>query len=488
LEFNNISTKDDVKIYECWQYKGYYLFPAIQELIFWEFFVGIVQYKEIRKKLEGRNFEIRNPDYFINGRLKRINDFLYGKHRLWKKIIYNFFSFILRRFISFSSCVLVNDDGVNGFRYKIFKERLGSLTQFSRVERLTQRRVKDLFSEKNTLIFGSYHILKKKAPPNFDYESLDTIKDYIKEDEFHRLIQAINDKYYDIVKEVKIFEKDQRIDNINFLLTYDQIENILPLVIALKLKNKKVFSFQHGPITKYHAGWNTNSIPISFCNLISDTLFVWGDYWERKLIEISSKYNVKNIVTGAHLNKKIDYKKFNEIKKTKKQNLGKLSILVPYEFLADNLEVSEYIEIFIDLGWSVDIKIRPIGAEGDISVDMKSYTKKVRDNVNYAYEIDESRLVEYDAVVCTQSVFAVEMMRFKVPIWYIRTSVSFLEDLIKDGLAHEITLDTVKSFQKDIHNVVPYLEAKYKISEFRDVFSDKSLTSVLQSILLSNRS
>ena len=150
--------------------------------------------------------------------------------------------------------------------------------------------------------------------------------------------------------------------------------------------------------------------------------------------------------------------------------------------------MSEYIEIFIDLGWSVDIKIRPIGAEGDISVDMKSYTKKVRDNVNYAYEIDESRLVEYDAVVCTQSVFAVEMMRFKVPIWYIRTSVSFLEDLIKDGLAHEITLDTVKSFQKDIHNVVPYLEAKYKISEFRDVFSDKSLTSVLQSILLSNRS
>ena len=46
--FNNCVDQNGSQIYKYWKHKGFYILPALQELLFWDFFVGIVVFRGIK--------------------------------------------------------------------------------------------------------------------------------------------------------------------------------------------------------------------------------------------------------------------------------------------------------------------------------------------------------------------------------------------------------------------------------------------------------
>ena len=80
---------------------------------------------------------------------------------------------------------------------------------------------------------------------------------------------------------------------------------------------------------------------------------------EEFLIKHSNKYNQNEIQVGPHLNKKISYEWPEEKSQNKSKDLKSLNILIPYEFLANNIEISKYLRVFQALGWKTVVKLRP---------------------------------------------------------------------------------------------------------------------------------
>jgi hypothetical protein len=484
--FNNIQTIDGRKIYQLWEYNGYWYYAAFQEWLYWDFFVGLVQHKSLNSFLQTNKFDFLKPPYYVNGRLSRMYNVLHRRHSIFRKILLNWFCFFKRLFRkSLKDKVLLHDDGHAGFRYRNLKTVLQKLCiPYLRVEYPAFNNL--MAKESNQALYwsGGKKLTYQSVRDLFDYNQIGELKEYINESDFFSLIDAINVKCQDSIYETEFVSADIKINSPKMFITYDQVERVIPLVIACNINGIKVISYQHGPITKFHAGWIAYGIPEKFCNAVPDQLVMWGEYWRDQLCSMSNKYNINNTRIGAHLNKKISYEAFEEYSNARKHfdvDLTNIKILVPFEFLADNIEISRYLEVFIDYGWTVCVKLRP---SEDINTDSDRYafSKKVREEANFVTELCDTELASFSAVICTQSIFAVEMMRFSVPIWYLDTSIPFLNNIVKAGIAHFITINLLSKFaHKEI--LRPFLVPIYNMSNYSSVFSDVSLDTFLSTEL-----
>ena len=478
-KFNNIKTKDGKYIYELWEHNGYYLFPAFQEWLYWDYFVHIVKHKEARKYLNNSNYEFKTHSYYTISGLKRIYNLLNYNTRnlIVKKMIFNLFSALSRYFSNVEKIVL-RDDGNNGFRYKKLKEIIGKTVKYSSVKHISKD---NLFGDSASLYIGYKKLVYQKNKFDFDEESLTALQDHISIDEFYQLINSIDCRIQDILEETKVLEKYLSNTKVEKVISYDQIEGNLALILASKRLNIKTYGYQHGVIMKHHAGWLGFGIPKEFCNLIPDKLIVWGNYWKDKLIKYSNKYNENNIIVGTNpkeeFNKKCDFKVTNNVQKT---------ILIPFEFLADNSQLSIYISELLNLGFKVIIKLRPKGAfgDGDMDSDLFAYDESIRDKVTFKYEITEKEIIEnIDVVGCMHSTYAYEMMQYSKPIWYFESGLTFLEDIVEDEIAYLINEETIEKFS-DINILNNYLEPSYNKNRIKEIFGNINLEDfILKEIL-----
>ena len=480
-KFNQLRTKDGRGIAELWSYKGFHYFAAYQEWLFWDFFVGIVQHKEALEFLRDKSFQIRNPKYYVTQRVKRINKLLHKRFSFLARFTFNIVCNLLRsRFIA-EHPILINDVAEENFRFKRFKETLSKFTKFHRTEHPLPRTLKRFIKDVSILPHGGLCLRYKPADYDFDYESAEFLHDYISEKQFKQLIEAIDRRCQDAIAETKMLEPLVASSNIKAFIGYDQIELVAPLVAACKLNHINTYGYQHGPISPYHLGWIAYGIDKDYCNLHVDTQISWGQYWIDLLLKTSNKFDEESLKVGAHLNKEISYTDFST---EPRQANNPISVLVPHEFLADNLAISDYINEFLNLGWKVTLKLRP-DAEGDIDVDMLSYKQNIRERVSIAYDISYGQAKEFDVVVCTQTVYAIEMMRFNTPIWYLETGTTFLKCIQEDGIAHAITLEMCRRFS-DESEVNPYLKPRYSLEDYKKVFSDISQDAFLKDFLNEN--
>ena len=480
-KFNNISNKQNQKIFTLWESNGFYIYPALQEWLFWNFFVGLVQNKKLSNYLNGKKFKIKNNEFYTVSTFKRIQKVLNYKRPLIIKLIYNLITFLLNKPNKFKDNIILNDEGPFSFRFTKLKKILKKKYNFFKLEKIVVGSLLSIKYSAKKVFFGYLPLKTKKISHSFDLEKCNFLREYLSDQEFSKLIESINYKCLEIEHQINQYLPILRKNKPKILLTYDQIENALPIVTCLKILNIKVFSFQHGPFSKYHAGWLAPGIPNEYCNLKPSKLIVWGNYWKSFLINNSNKYKKEDIFVGPHLNKEISYDWKINSEKENTLDLNNLSILIPYEFLANNLEISEYIREFSKLGWKIVIKMRP-EKEIDKLTDKQSYKKDVQSLVEFRDNISDDELACFDAVVCTQSVFAVEMMRFNVPIWYLETSVPFLKHIAENGIAHSINLRIVREFSKNIEKVSKYLIPSYGIQNYKDLFNNFKLEQYIETI------
>ncbi len=484
-EFNEVYTMNGSPIYESWKINEYRILPALQETLFWDCFVPIVQYKKLRDYLKGRKFKIKKNKNSTNARLFKLYTLLNRKHNIFLRLLFNIISKILRATKRPSSKVLIYDDGYDGFRFKAFKEILATKISYDRTEQASIKNLFSLISRKKHFFIGKKAIIYKKSSTIVSYNQLKALKSYLTEKELTSIIQHIENRFQDIKSEYFVLKKYLSSCNVSTLICYDQIEAILALVIACKEKRIKVQGLQHGPITEYHSGWLGYNLPRDICNLKLDRLYTWGHYWKSVLEKRSNKYGGKDLIVGAHLNKDMSLKAIHPILKNRRKNLkNKLNILVPYEFISNSLEISFFLEAFLKLGWRIYIKIRPPG-DGDLENDKFAYSKTVRRKAIFKYDFSEKELATMNVAVGTQSVYFMEMMKYGLPLWYLKTSTTFLRDTVKIGLAHEITKTNLKEL-KDPKCLKKYLTPLYNNADRRRVFSEKSLSSLITKEILSD--
>lgn len=474
-QFNNVSLKGGRKLCEYWEYKGFYLFPAIQEWLYWHFFVQIVKHQKALSFLRGKKLSFKRFPYYTVSGVRKVWDVYYQRHSLLKRVFYNVCSSSLR-FLSSFKPILVHDDGTDGFRYSKFKEVLSDFTEFTRIERVKKRNIVSCIRSWDHCIAG-YKSVHYGPSPEISYDSCSFLHSYVSEDEFVLLIESIHRYCSDKVAESRILDKYLSKRNCRLLLGYDNIEEIASLVIACKLHGAKVITYQHGLFTRQHAGWLSPGISEKYCNVRSDKIVVWGKYWKEKLLKYSNIYQADNILLGAHL-----YDRFNcRCSHSRKRKEDALKIFLPYEFFTDNISVSRYIRKFLERGWSIIVKLRPVG-NGNIHTDLYSYDEDIRERISFTYELLERDIEEIDVVVCTQTTFAFEMMRHSKPIWYLATRFHFLE-MHEDGMAHYVD-ESILDDMKDRKILEKYLKPKHSFEQYEHVFNEESLKDSIESLLM----
>lgn len=465
--FNNLETIEGKKLYEVWSHDNYFILPALQEWLYWNIFVGVVSHQKAISHIRGKKFNIISKEGWIIGRISRWNKALNKEHTFFEKIFYNYVADFFRKRFKPENTFLLNDDGFEGFRFKKFKEIFKS-KNFKRTEKLSKSSLLRLFFDKSIFVQGRYEsssIINK----NFEIKEFpDEIMDFFSKDELIKLINQINVRSSNIINEAKYLKKYFLKKNISKLVTIDQVEECLGLLLAFKSLNNEVISIQHGPLTHFHSGWIGYGIPKEFCNLVPDKLITWGKYWREFLLNNSNKYEESNTLVGPHLNKNIDYQNFRGERKLDPNNL---KILIPYEFLSDNIEISKFLEEFIRLGWKITIKLRP---DGEKDYDFLSYSKIVQEKAEFKSEISNKELEDFDIIAFTQTVFALEMMYLNVPLWYLVTPFNFLEAISRDGLAHEINLEKLKTLNSNNLND-KYLKPIHTLNDYKNMFSDENI-------------
>ena len=470
-KFNNIQTEDGRCISELWSHNDYYLFPALQEWLYWDYFVHIVKHKDARNYIKERSCTFENLNYYRVSGLQRIYTLLnvHKRNTIIEKIIYNILSGIARGLSDPNKTILV-DEGDSSFRYQNLKKVLKRNVKYSGVLKIN----KNILTrwDRKSLYTGHKMIFFIKNDFKFDYSKLKFLHDYITESEFYRLIGAIDYRAQEVKEEAALLEKYIQKKDLDRIITYDQIEGNLALILASKKMGIKTYGYQHGVITKQHAGLLGFCSPREYCNLVPDKIIVWGEYWKEKLIKYSNKYNQSNILVGVNPKENLYHKKDFKVTSNKK-----ISILFPFEFLADNIKLSVYILKLIEKDFKVIIKLRPKGADGDgdMDSDFLAYNENIRKKVHFQYEISEQEIVEnIDIIGCTHSTYAYEMMQYSKPIWYFETKLTFLEDIVSDKIAYLIN-DEVIDRISDKNFISNYLKPSYDRNRIKDVFNDADL-------------
>ena len=119
--FNN-SIIGDKKLYEYWSVDNFYILPALQEWIFWDYFVPLVKYNKLFAKYDLNMIDLKNSST-IEGLigLNKYKKIISKQPNILLRIVKKFLIYILQ-FLNPVNDILVFDDGIDGFRYKKIKD------------------------------------------------------------------------------------------------------------------------------------------------------------------------------------------------------------------------------------------------------------------------------------------------------------------------------------------------------------------------------
>ena len=131
---------NDKKLNEKWSYNGFFILPALQEWIFWDYFVPIVKYKKLFQNnyVNKINFSKSKVTEGLIGLFKYRNITKKQPNiilRITKKILLKILQFIY----PIRENILIYDDGLYGFRYTKVKELLAAETSYSRIHLLNKK-------------------------------------------------------------------------------------------------------------------------------------------------------------------------------------------------------------------------------------------------------------------------------------------------------------------------------------------------------------
>lgn len=226
--------------------------------------------------------------------------------------------------------------------------------------------------------------------------------------------------------------------NPRIIIMDDDYRHNNELRLAAKILGIKVFSFQHGRFNKYNPGGLNYGIPPEK-TLLFDKYFVWNEFWKNKLINLSSVYktNPNNVEVGG----KPLFEKTGNLVKTISDDI--LTVLIPYETIAPKNEIYKYIKaILFCPKTKIIFKLRKdTGFDKQIE---EAGLEELKGNPRFILESDLTPEImeKVDIAAGTYSTMLYEMVEAGKPVAIMKTSRSEAEDMIEDGLASWLDIDS----------------------------------------------
>lgn len=477
-EFNQLKFNNKY-IYEMYKYDQFYYFTNIQEYAFWNFCVGVIAYRKFLKSINFSKFEVVEDSKYAQSYLMKLSIFINKERSVLPKLFVNIMSFFRILFFQNFDKIVLFDEGSNSFRYEYLYKNLKNLHEVTRVNKLNQKNISKFF-KKGFLYYSFYSINKLNINKYFSFKDFPHFGKVISQNYFDLFLHRIDEKISNQIFETKMLFKYLRCKSLpKIAFFYDQIEQSSSLINYLNINNVKTYSYQHGPISLYHAGWLSYEIPYKYNNIKPYKIIVWGKYWKDFLIKYSNKYKSNQVLLGPHLNKDFKNKSESISKISKKDN--QINILIPFEFLVPRSEIHEYIKNFLSFNCKIFFKIRP-----DMSFDEANfYLDKLSSNKNIKIfqNLDEINMDEIDVVTCSQSIFSIEMLNFNKTLWYLETKFGFLNQIASDLKFIKLNNVKLKSYNNDKKQLKKFAKTKISQEKLNYLFTNMNQYSFLKGLI-----
>ena len=143
--------------------------------------------------------------------------------------------------------------------------------------------------------------------------------------------------------------------------------------------------------------------------------------------------------------------------------------------------ILKYIRKFINIpNLYVYFKMRP-----DMTmIECKNYLGSLHKNKNLFIikNLDDDLIKDIDVVTCVQSIFPIEMLKYKKIIWYLNNDFHFLDNIFRDFNLFKIELKNIKNIINNKKNFKKAYE-QFDEKKIRYLFSSKRQKIFLKEIL-----
>ncbi len=426
----------DRPIYDFYSYHGYSLWSFYQQILWEE--IQRFHADDGRTKKRKKNYAFAP----LKDLIQKI--FILGIS------LVSFIIFLIKR----PRVIVFSNDIVQGpFRtdlrinelYRFLNERnisYGEIihTVFNRgiINRFLARRRPIFYLENADIVFSLTSRFKRKFFADIKLNQINWSDFSEKERSFAQGILKLFSKRAEIsILKIKLFKWFFKILKPEFLFAIDDVRYYHELLLAAKLAGVKTCGFQHGRFNQYLVGWINYQIPPQKC-LIPDSYFVWNEYWQNKIISLSPTFSYyQDRIRIAGKPGSIDQSQ-NIIHRT---DDGIMAVLIPHEVKAVKYEINAYVEKFLACPKTkVLYRLRQ-------DIPEEEQKKSVAQFLNHSdFKIvgpmTDSELRTVDVITGTYSTMLYEMVEKGIPIAVLESSTTEADDLVDEGMATKITLDS----------------------------------------------
>jgi len=414
------TTTDGTKVKDAFQRNGIDWFPTAVSQLYWGFLWQFIKYKPLAEAwIKGeKDFVCNSPGKFANlicsMKMSLGLQFLTGRDTL-KKIYYALIQRRNRFVVRKRGDILFFRYGVNDFKTN---ELYGDLRKRYQVTLVTGVTVRELVRH----VFNSQiYILADRSP-------LPSFKNSLPDDtpEIHKMALCYAQNV--INTHLMAYQSHSNlVRHFSYKLFFglDDANHVYPVLYAAQDVGMKTLGFQHCCYERRHVAYIMHGIEHYRWY---DNVLVWGGYWKDVILRHSSIFseNFHILASNKHT---YDYTLLPKKRKEK-------TILIPYEFLSDSVDVGQYIRRFIAKGFYVYFKPR----SDELLEDQLQayYLGEDRDKIEIVETISPDVMAEIDVIAGTQTTLLFDLLPYRKPVWILETSFRLMYDMVENGFARLI--------------------------------------------------
>jgi hypothetical protein len=233
------------------------------------------------------------------------------------------------------------------------------------------------------------------------------------------------------------------------------------VALAAKVEGIPSYAFQHGHFTPYHVGW-LKEPKTSLEYPRPDTLVVWSDYWKKELLRLGGVFPDNALAVGGYTEHAFSFTT---------EPAKNLTLLIPHETDSPKEEVRAHIESVLQALPDVEvyIKLRPDHSR-DVQVSLYGAIS-AHTRVHFVSDVRELT-VRPSAVLGVYSSFLYDMVRSKVPVAIMETSMDYGKGMVENGLADVLPKNDPKAIERISATALDVLKQRAQSLNSEAVFSD----------------
>ena len=461
-EFYNHETDTELTVKNSFNFDDIDWFPTTVSRLYWHYFYPCVKYRTLLGDyLSGSVKFIFDKNSKYHGFKELIDQIeLRDSQTIFRK----FSKAIQRLLIPIRNKIVTSNNGdillysytLDDFRTREIRKEISNNYKVTYVTTIPTKKLLKYFFNNKYFITANFY-----SENLYSIELLDKSSPI-----FNGAIAFTNKIVSEHVSNYKIYQKTLKKDY-KLFLGIDDANWVYPILYASQDLGIKTLGFQHGAYQLRHQAYFLTGIKYYRWY---ENVVVWGDHWKRVITNNSKLFDDQFHIVGSNKHQ-YDYSIINS-------NRDNKSILIPYEFSSDTMEIGIYMKKFIDSGYDIFFKPR---VDDPLQDQIDSYMLgDYEDKISILKTISPENMRKIDIVAGTFTTLLYELLPYNKPVWILETSMKLSYDMVDEGFAR---LFKKKDFQEVDQIFLEDITKEIRINR-KELFGDKALSSILDKYII----